>query len=34
MRDAGLSVGFGGYVGQKVSKPETHSSEIVGLAWR
>jgi RND superfamily putative drug exporter len=31
-RDAGLSVGFGGYVGQKVSKPETHSSEIVGLA--
>jgi putative drug exporter of the RND superfamily len=32
VRDAGLSVGFGGYVGQKVSKPETHSSEIVGLA--
>jgi RND superfamily putative drug exporter len=31
-RDAGLDVGFGGYVGQKVSKPETHSSEIVGLA--
>jgi RND superfamily putative drug exporter len=30
-RDAGLSVGFGGYVGQKVSKPETHSSEAVGL---
>ena len=25
-RDAGLAVGFGGYVGQKVSKPETHSS--------
>ena len=23
---------FGGYVGQKVSKPETHSSEAVGLA--
>jgi RND superfamily putative drug exporter len=31
-RDAGLSVGFGGYVGQKVSKPETHSSEAVGLS--
>ena len=31
-RDAGLAVGFGGYVGQKVSKPETHSSEAVGLA--
>ncbi len=30
-RDAGLSVGFGGYLGQKVSKPETHSSEAVGL---
>jgi RND superfamily putative drug exporter len=30
-RDAGLSVSFGGYVGQKVSKPETHSSEAVGL---
>jgi RND superfamily putative drug exporter len=30
-RDAGLDVSFGGYVGQKVSKPETHSSEAVGL---
>jgi RND superfamily putative drug exporter len=32
LRAAGLSVAFGGYVGQKVSKPETHSSEVVGLA--
>ncbi len=31
-RDAGLDVSFAGYVGQKVSKPETHSSEVVGLA--
>jgi RND superfamily putative drug exporter len=31
-RDAGLQVSFGGYLGQKVSKPETHSSEAVGLA--
>ena len=31
-RDAGLDVNFGGYVGQKVSKPETHSSEAVGLS--
>jgi RND superfamily putative drug exporter len=31
-RDAGLDVSFGGYVGQKVSKPETHSSEVIGLA--
>jgi putative drug exporter of the RND superfamily len=30
-RKAGLSVGFGGYLGQKVSKPETHLSEAVGL---
>jgi RND superfamily putative drug exporter len=30
-RDAGLTVGFGGYLGQKVSKPDTHSSEAVGL---
>ncbi len=30
-RDAGLDVGFGGYLGQKVSKPETHVSELVGL---
>jgi len=31
-RAAGLKVGFGGYLGQKVSKPETHSSEAVGLS--
>jgi RND superfamily putative drug exporter len=31
LHDAGLAVAFGGYVGQKVSKPETHSSEAVGL---
>jgi putative drug exporter of the RND superfamily len=31
-RKAGLEVGFGGYLGQKVSKPETHSSEVIGLA--
>ena len=31
-RKAGLAVSFGGYVGQKVSKPETHSSEAVGLS--
>ena len=31
-RDAGLEVGFGGYLGQKVSKPETHISEVVGLS--
>jgi RND superfamily putative drug exporter len=30
-RAAGLNVGFGGYLGQKVSKPDTHSSEAVGL---
>ena len=30
-RDAGLEVGFGGYLGQKVSKPETHLSEVIGL---
>jgi RND superfamily putative drug exporter len=30
-RDAGLDVSFAGYVGQKVSKPETHASEVVGL---
>ena len=30
-RDADLKVGYGGYVGQKVSKPSTHSSEVVGL---
>ncbi len=31
-RAAGLEVGFGGYVGQKVSKPDTHLSEVIGLA--
>ena len=30
-RNAGLEVGFGGYLGQKVSKPDTHSSEVIGL---
>ncbi len=30
-RHAGLEVGFGGYLGQKVSKPDTHSSEVIGL---
>jgi putative drug exporter of the RND superfamily len=30
-RKAGLEVGFGGYLGQKVSKPETHLSEVIGL---
>ena len=29
--DAGLEVEAGGYLGQAVSKPETHSSEVVGL---
>src|SRR3954447_17153716 len=31
VRDAGLTGGVGGYLGQKGSKPETHSSEVVGL---
>ena len=31
-REAGLEVGFGGYLGQKVSKPETHLSEVIGLS--
>jgi RND superfamily putative drug exporter len=30
-RDAGLDVEAGGYLGQAVSKPETESSEVVGL---
>src|SRR3954452_1772042 len=30
-RHAVIDVGFGGYLGQKVSKPETHSSEVIGL---
>ena len=33
-RDAGLEVGFGGYVGQKVSKPETHIGGRRPRAWR
>jgi putative drug exporter of the RND superfamily len=28
---AGLKPAFGGYLGQKVSKPETHSSEVIGI---
>jgi RND superfamily putative drug exporter len=31
-RAAGLQASWAGYVGQKLSKPETHSSEVVGLA--
>jgi putative drug exporter of the RND superfamily len=31
-RKAGLEVGYGGYLGQKVSKPETHNSEVIGLS--
>ena len=31
-RHAGLEVGFGGYLGQKVSKPDTHLSEVIGLS--
>jgi putative drug exporter of the RND superfamily len=30
-KDSGLQVAFGSYIGQKVSKPETHSSEVIGL---
>ena len=28
---AGLQVAFGSYIGQKVSKPDTHDSEVIGL---
>ena len=28
---AGIEVSAGGYLGQEVSKPETHSSEVIGL---
>jgi putative drug exporter of the RND superfamily len=31
LEDAGLDTGAGGYLGQKVSKPSTHVSEVVGL---
>ena len=31
-KDAGLEVSAGGYLGQEVSKPSTHSSEVVGIA--
>ncbi|MCL4288017.1 MAG: MMPL family transporter, partial [Thermoleophilia bacterium] len=30
--DAGIEVSAGGYLGQQVSQPETHSSEVVGIA--
>jgi RND superfamily putative drug exporter len=30
-RAAGLKPAFGGYLGQKVSKPQTHSSEVIGI---
>jgi RND superfamily putative drug exporter len=32
LQASGLAVAVGGYVGQKVSKPETHSSEVLGLS--
>jgi putative drug exporter of the RND superfamily len=32
LQKAGLTVGFGGYLGQKVSKPSTHLSEVLGLS--
>jgi uncharacterized membrane protein YdfJ with MMPL/SSD domain len=32
LEKAGLSTAAGGYLGQKVSKPSTHVSEVVGLA--
>jgi len=31
LSDAGLQVAFGGYLGQKISKPATELSEVVGL---
>jgi putative drug exporter of the RND superfamily len=31
-RKAGMDAAIGGYIGQKISKPSTHSSEAVGLA--
>jgi len=31
-REAGITAAIGGYVGQKLSKPATESSEVVGLA--
>ncbi len=31
-RDAGIKTAYGGYIGQKVSKPKTHTSEVIGLA--
>jgi putative drug exporter of the RND superfamily len=30
-RDAGMKTAVGGYVGQKLSKPSTHVSELIGL---
>ncbi len=32
-RDAGLEVSAGGYLGQEVSKPSTHVSEVIGLGF-
>ncbi len=31
-RKAGIDTAFGGYLGQKVSKPDTHDSEVIGIA--
>jgi putative drug exporter of the RND superfamily len=31
-RTAGMEVSLGGYAGQKLSKPDTHKSEVIGLA--
>jgi RND superfamily putative drug exporter len=31
LADAGLDVAAGGYLGQKVSKPSTHASEVIGI---
>jgi RND superfamily putative drug exporter len=31
-RQAGLDVAVGGYVGQQLSKPSTHESDVIGLA--
>jgi putative drug exporter of the RND superfamily len=31
-RDVGMDVSLGGYAGQQLSKPDTHKSEVIGLA--
>ncbi|HEX8855672.1 MAG TPA: MMPL family transporter [Thermoleophilaceae bacterium] len=31
-RNAGMDVSLGGYAGQELSKPSTHTSEVIGLA--